>query len=607
MSTIPPRDPTRPASDVSGGGLAGFDLLRKLGAGGMATVHLGRQRSLDRLVVLKLLHPHLAEDPDLVARFQREAQSAAVLRHENIVQIIEFGRSGDVSFIAMEYVDGADLKTLLEAHGPPPLPVALVMLREVARGLAHAHGQGIIHRDIKPANLMLTADGLVKIMDFGLARRDSDSVVMTTTGQVMGTPAYMSPEQARAQAVDFRTDLFSLGVVAYEILSGRRPFPGNTWSEVFEALTRSEPVPLGDAAPDVPERVRRLVAMLLARDPSGRPTSAEFAVDELGAALDELHVRRERDLLRDYATDKRVLPSGPTGASKTPAPETVVLGGTATSTPTPVATTAPPAGGTRPAATTPPAATAPPAATRPSAHAVASAATAPPAGTVPPAPPSPPAPPNRSLLIVGVAAGLLVFLVGAFLLVPRILAPAVELASQARPAADSAAGAADGAESKPPPASGNDPTPETPSEPRGTAAATGAPTGASTGASAATGAPGRSTDDPVRPPVTTPVVATPDPEPPKPPAATRRRYQLSMKPSFAYVYLDGADTPLNPDGDFPRVTLSPGTHTFLAVNEDEGIRRTFRYDVSADDTNNTLVLNLATGQVEARRNRELDF
>ena len=142
-----------------------FELQKKIGSGGMASVYLAKQKSLQRPVVLKILYPHLAEDEKLVQRFEREARAAAMMRHENIIQVIDCGRQDDVAYICMEYVEGMDLKQWLEAHGTPPIEMALLMLRDLCRGLEHAHGHRIIHRDIKPANIMLTPDGTIKLMN----------------------------------------------------------------------------------------------------------------------------------------------------------------------------------------------------------------------------------------------------------------------------------------------------------------------------------------------------------------------------------------------------------------------------------------------------------
>jgi serine/threonine-protein kinase len=188
-----------------------FELHEKIGGGGMASVYRGMQKALDRTVVLKVLYPHLAEDEKFVARFEREARNAANLKHENIVGVIDYGKHEGLHFIAMEFVEGLDLKRWMEKYGPPPIEMAMLIIRDICRGLEHAHQKTVVHRDIKPANVMLTPDGAVKIMDFGLARRGEETTTVTVDGSVLGTPAYMSPEQAEGKKVDKSSDIFWRG------------------------------------------------------------------------------------------------------------------------------------------------------------------------------------------------------------------------------------------------------------------------------------------------------------------------------------------------------------------------------------------------------------
>ncbi len=284
-----------------------FELHEKIGSGGMASVYLGVQKSLDRPVVLKVLYPHLAEDEKLVARFEREARAAAFLRHENIVQVIDCGRHEDLSYIAMEFVEGLNLKQWMETYGAPPLEMALIMLRDICRGLEHAHHHRVVHRDIKPANLMLTPDGTLKIMDFGLARRGEDTTAVTVVGSVLGTPAYMSPEQATGEQVDERSDIFSIGVVAYELLGGQRPFQGDSYSTVLRAILTVEPQPLEITNPVVPEEVVKIVHRMLQKDVSKRAQRIADVRGDLETVLEQMGLHRGKDLLREYAQDpKRV-------------------------------------------------------------------------------------------------------------------------------------------------------------------------------------------------------------------------------------------------------------------------------------------------------------
>jgi serine/threonine protein kinase len=280
-----------------------FELHEKIGSGGMASVYRGIQKSLDRQVVLKILYPHLAEDEKLVARFEREARAAALMRHENIVQVIDCGRHEDVAYIAMEYVDGLDLRKWLDAHGPPPLEMGLLILRDVCRGLEHAHAHRIVHRDIKPANLMLTPDGTVKIMDFGLARRGEESTTMTQAGTVLGTAAYMSPEQATGEIVDERSDVFSTGIVGYELLGGRRPFEGESYSAVLRSIITIDAPPLESMNPLVPHEVVTIVHKMLFKDAAKRYQKIETVRGDLETIIEQMGLHRGKDLLREYARE----------------------------------------------------------------------------------------------------------------------------------------------------------------------------------------------------------------------------------------------------------------------------------------------------------------
>ena len=284
-----------------------FELHEKIGSGGMASVYLGVQKSLDRPVVLKVLYPHLAEDEKLVTRFEREARAAAFLRHENIVQVIDCGRHDELSYIAMEFVEGLNLKQWIETYGTPPLEMALLMMRDICRGIEHAHHHRVVHRDIKPANIMLTPDGTIKIMDFGLARRGEDSTAVTVVGSVLGTPAYMSPEQATGEQVDERADIFSAGVVGYELLGGQRPFQGDSYTTVLRAVLTVEPPPLENLNPTVPEEVVKIIHRMLQKDPAKRAQSIADVRGDLETMLEQMGLHRGKDLLREYAQDpKRV-------------------------------------------------------------------------------------------------------------------------------------------------------------------------------------------------------------------------------------------------------------------------------------------------------------
>ncbi len=213
-----------------------YQILNTLATGGTAVLYKAIQTSLDRHVVVKRLHSHLISDPNFTKRFEIEAKAAASLDHENIVRIIDFGSSHDNYYIVMEYIDGLSLKELLGKHGALDPELALLIAREICLGLDHAHQHGIIHRDIKPANIMITADGQVKITDFGLAKLHQAQTYQTVENTLLGTPLYMTPEQAIGNTVDGRSDLFSLGTMCYEMTTGTQPFLGDNYAVVIQNI-----------------------------------------------------------------------------------------------------------------------------------------------------------------------------------------------------------------------------------------------------------------------------------------------------------------------------------------------------------------------------------
>jgi serine/threonine protein kinase/Tol biopolymer transport system component len=257
-----------------------YRVLERLGGGGMGIVYRAEDTRLGRIVALKFLPPDLTRDLVAKARFQQEARAASAFDHPNICTIYEVGETADGQlYLAMPCYDGETLRRRLES-GPLPVEEAVDVAAQVARGLAKAHRQGIVHRDIKPANLIVTSDGVVKILDFGIAKL-AGAAALTRTGSTLGTPAYMSPEQMKGQEVDARSDLWSLGVVLYEMLAGRRPFPGDHESVVRQAILSAQPEPLSHVRPEVPPAVQQLVDALLAKDPAQRAPAA----DEVAAAL----------------------------------------------------------------------------------------------------------------------------------------------------------------------------------------------------------------------------------------------------------------------------------------------------------------------------------
>jgi serine/threonine-protein kinase len=269
--TTPPAE--KPEPDLTGRKIGDYQLLRRLGRGGMADVYLAEQLSLRRQVALKVLKQHLAGDEAYIRRFQNEAQAAAKLVHANIVQIYEVGCHQGTYYISQEYVPGQNLKQLLAKLGHGIGAVQTVnILRQAAAALHKASEQKIIHRDVKPENIMITPGGEVKVADFGLARvaREGEALNLTQVGITMGTPLYMSPEQVEGRAVDHRSDIYSLGVTCYHMLAGHPPFDGPTPLNVAVQHLKVEPKRLEIECPGLPEGLCRIVHKMLAKKPEER-------------------------------------------------------------------------------------------------------------------------------------------------------------------------------------------------------------------------------------------------------------------------------------------------------------------------------------------------
>ena len=278
-----PTDETQSDADLSGRKLGDYQLLRRLGRGGMAVVYLAEQMSLRRKVAVKVLKRHLAQDDSYVRRFHKEAQAAASLVHANIVQIHEVGEIDGIHFIVQEYVSGQNLREYIARHGAVSVGLAVNVLRQVAAALHRTGPQGIVHRDIKPENIMLAPTGEVKVADFGLARvtQDQEGTDVTQIGITMGTPLYMSPEQVEGNTVDPRSDLYSLGVTAYHMLAGRPPFEGDTALSIAVQHLKKEPERLEDSRNDLPSALCRIVHNLLAKTLEARFQSARDLLQEL--------------------------------------------------------------------------------------------------------------------------------------------------------------------------------------------------------------------------------------------------------------------------------------------------------------------------------------
>ncbi len=286
---------------ILGKTLSHFRILSQLGEGGMGVVYKAEDTKLGRPVALKVLPPERVGDEERRLRFLREARTAASISHPNIAAVYEIDEADGVIFIAMELVEGQTLRSLLET-GVPPLSKSLRMAAEMAEALGSAHEANIVHRDLKPENVMIRPDGHVKILDFGLAklrehasgspeatRMETLSAEMTREGRILGTAAYMSPEQARAQSVDFRSDLFSFGIVLYEMSTGRSPFRGPSVTDTLSSIVRDQPQPMAQITPGVPNELARIVSKCLEKEPRDRYQDTRDLV------VDLRRLRRETD------------------------------------------------------------------------------------------------------------------------------------------------------------------------------------------------------------------------------------------------------------------------------------------------------------------------
>src|SRR5438477_3219185 len=251
-----------------------YEIEREVAQGGMAEVYLARDQLLDRPVALKALFPEYAREPSFVERFRREAQAAANLNHPNIVSIYDWGQESGTYFIVMEYVEGRSLRELIHTEGTIEPGQAADIAAEIASALAFAYRSGVVHRDVKPGNVLLTESGTVKVTDFGIARAGT-SDGLTQTGSVMGTATYFSPEQAQGLPVDGRSDVYALGVVLYEMVTGVAPFTAESPASVAYKHVREEPTTPSRIVHDIPGALDRIILTALAKDVALRYESAE--------------------------------------------------------------------------------------------------------------------------------------------------------------------------------------------------------------------------------------------------------------------------------------------------------------------------------------------
>ncbi|MBV9000506.1 MAG: serine/threonine protein kinase, partial [Solirubrobacterales bacterium] len=305
----------------------------RLGVGGMSTVQLAFDERLERYVAIKLLAEHLADDPTFVSRFRREALAAARLVHPNIVQVFDFGfdeRQGQ-HFIVMEHVPGHSCAELLRDHGRMDVDQAVNVITQACRGLDYAHRNGVVHRDVKPGNLLVSDSDVVKLADFGIARATDQSSI-TQVGSVLGTAAYLAPEQARGEEAGPRADLYALGVVSYQLLTGRLPYEANSLSELAFKQQRDPPPPVDELNPQVPPELADAIGLALALDQQERPATAALLAEVIanGArGVEPMRAARTRDLGATASTrvlTGRQAPTARTRVGPVPAPATGTRG-----------------------------------------------------------------------------------------------------------------------------------------------------------------------------------------------------------------------------------------------------------------------------------------
>jgi serine/threonine protein kinase len=288
-----------------------YELGDRLGVGGMSTVQLAFDRRLERHVAVKLLAEHLAEDQLFVSRFRREALAAARLVHPNIVQVFDFGLDEGTGrhYIVMEYIRGQSGAEILRERGRLPVDEALEIVTQSCRGLDYAHRNGVVHRDVKPGNLLRSDDDVVKLADFGIAKAVSDESSITQIGSVLGTASYLAPEQARGEEAGPQADLYALGVVTYQLLSGRLPYEAASLTELALKQQREAPAWLHELDPAIPEPLAVAIDRALALDPAERPSTAE----EFRIALEE----GARGIGVDATSATRVVPADPADTAAT--------------------------------------------------------------------------------------------------------------------------------------------------------------------------------------------------------------------------------------------------------------------------------------------------
>ncbi len=297
-----------------------YELVAQQGSGGMSVIYRALDRSLGRVVAIKILRPNLTSDPAFLAKFQQEARSIAKMAHPNIVTVHDVGHDGATYYIVMEMITGSDLKRLIKRRGALPLDKALDYAIQLCAGLGFAHRSRLVHADVKPQNILINREGVLKVTDFGIAQAYTDTMPQTRSQVVWGSPHYFAPEQARGEKPSPASDVYSIGIVLFEMFTGRLPYVGASQRELAMAHLKSDVPLVRDINPDLPEQLSRVIYKVMSKRPNDRYQHA----DQLGQILSQIRDRSRADLLQRAATAQQMPAIAPSPTHTAPAATTAV-------------------------------------------------------------------------------------------------------------------------------------------------------------------------------------------------------------------------------------------------------------------------------------------